>query len=99
MRPRDDPEPRTWDNIDSRNRLAWDAWFEALLEDKIAGAPVPTMNRPWFPDLEQWRLLLQLNAKDNADNDDQFSLNMAYDAVSYAFLSADGRSGKFLWSR
>ena len=27
------------------------------------------------------------------------ALNMAYDAVGYVFLSPDGRTGKFLWSR
>jgi hypothetical protein len=99
MRAGDDPEPGQWDTIDSRNRLAWGAWFEAFLEDKIAGAPAPTANQPAFPDLDRWRLLLQLNAKDNADSDAPFSLNMAYDAVGYAFVSTDGRTGTFLWSR
>jgi hypothetical protein len=43
--------------------------------------------------------VLQLNAKDNADETAPFFLNIAYDAIGYAFLSPDGRSGEFLWAR
>jgi hypothetical protein len=43
--------------------------------------------------------VLQLNAKDNADETAPFFLNIAYDAIGYVFLSPDGRSGKFLWAR
>jgi hypothetical protein len=28
-----------------------------------------------------------------------FFLNLSYDGVGYAFLSPDGRTGQFLWSR
>jgi hypothetical protein len=43
--------------------------------------------------------VLQLNAKDNADETAPCFLNIAYDAIGYAFLSPDGRSGEFLWAR
>jgi uncharacterized protein YwqG len=70
----------------------------ALFEDKIGGTPVPTINRPRFPDLQHWRLLLQLNTKDN-EGGDPFFLNLASDGVGYAFIARDGHRGMFLWSR
>jgi uncharacterized protein YwqG len=95
LHPGDDPELGAWDHIDSGDEDAWDAYMDALFEDKVGGTPVPTPNEPTFPDPERWRLLLQVNTKD----DDPFFLNFASDGVGYAFLSEDGRQGKFLWSR
>ncbi len=97
----DDPETGAWDSVDSHDKEAWDAYFEALCEDKVGGTPTPTINNvdELHTQVGDWYLALQLNAKDNAGNDDPFFLNLAYDGVGYALLSPDGRSGKFLWSR
>jgi|GraSoi2013_100cm_1033763.scaffolds.fasta_scaffold13666_3 hypothetical protein len=98
LRTGDDPEARTWDNVDPDDPSAWSAYMAALFEDKLGGTPVPTVNEPKFPDAQNWRLLLQLNTKVN-DADDPFFLNFASDGVGYAFLSQDGHQGTFLWSR
>lgn len=98
LQPGDDPEAGTWDEVDPNDTLAWTAYVAALFEDKIGGTPVPTPNEPPFPDPDQWRLLLQLNTKGEGD-EDPFFLNFAWDGVGYAFLSQDGRQGKFLWRR
>jgi hypothetical protein len=100
LHPGEDPHSGVWDEVDSDNERAWAAYFAALYEDKIGGTPVPTPFGSRFeagPD--QWRLLLQLSAKDNDQDSDPFFLNLASDGVGYAFLSPDGRGGKFLWNR
>jgi len=84
--------------VDPDDTPAWDAYMDALFEDKIGGTPVPTVNEPTFPDPQSWRLLLQLNTKVN-EADDPFFLNFATDGVGYAFISHDGHRGTFLWSR
>jgi hypothetical protein len=95
----EDPAEGVWDDVDSDDATAWDNYFDALVEDKIGGAPVPTVNSgpklARFP--PNWRLLLQVNTKVN--DEDPFFLNLASDGVGYAVLSEDGRSGKFMWSR
>lgn len=106
LRPGEDPPEGTWVDVHSTDRDAWDAYWAALEEDKVGGTYVPSSN--WMPlpapnwnplgSSERWRLLLQLNAKNNAGGD-PFFLNLADDGVGYAFLSEDGRSGKFLWVR
>ena len=98
LAPGNDPEPGYWDNVDDEDPLAWDAYMGALFEDKIGGTPVPTVNRPEFPALSVWRLLVQLNTR-GEDEDDLFFLNFADDGVGYGFISEDGRQGRFLWSR
>lgn len=99
LRPGNDSDAGAWTQYPD-DKAAKDAYWAALLEDKVGGTPVPTPFGPRFgADYDGWQFILQLNAKDNADNGDPFSLNMAYDAVGYAFLSPDGRTGKFLWSR
>jgi hypothetical protein len=98
LRPGNDPEAGTWDDVDRDDRSAWDAYIAALFEDKIGGTPVPTVNDPEFPNPEGWQLLLQLNTK-GEDPDDPFFLNFECDGVGYAFLSRDGRRGMFMWSR
>jgi len=94
----DDLDVGAWDDVDPDDTPAWDAYMDALFEDKIGGAPVPTVNKPEFPDPAHWRLLLQLNTKDN-EAGDPFFLNLASDGVGYAFISRDGHRGRFLWSR
>jgi hypothetical protein len=102
LHPGEDPDAGAWDTYAQRAE-ARDAYFVALCEDKVGGVPVPTINNA--KELAAyisggWRLLLQLNAKDNeGGTGDLFFLNISYDGVGYAFISPDGRSGKFLWSR
>jgi hypothetical protein len=97
--PGDDPEDGVWQDY-PQEEAAQDLYWAALSEDKLGGIPVPTpFGRRFGADFDGWRLLLQLNAKDNANGSDPFFLNMAYDAVAYAFVSRDGRRGKFLWER
>jgi len=98
LRPGDDPEVGAWDHVDPDDTPAWDAYMDALFEDKIGGTPVPTGNWTKLPDPQDWRLLLQLNTKDN-EAGDPFFLNLASDGVGYAFISQDGNRGTFLWSR
>jgi hypothetical protein len=103
LRQGDDPaDAGAWNQFpaDPADTAAHDAYWAALLEDKVSGTLVPTPFGPRFEaDFVGWRLVLQLHAKDNADETGPFFLNLAYDAVSYAFLSPNGRSGKFLWAR
>jgi hypothetical protein len=95
----DDPVNGAWQGY-PQEEAARERYWAALSEDKIGGIPVPTpFERRFGPDFDGWRLLLQLNAKDNAEESDPFFLNVAYDAVVYAFVSLDGRSGKVLWER
>lgn len=99
LRPGVDLDAEAWD-VYPHDKDANNAYWAAILEDKVGGIPVPTPFGPRFSsDLDEWRLLLQLNAKDNAGNGDPFFLNLSYDGVGYAFLTSDGRRGKFLWSR
>lgn len=100
LRSGDDPPDGTWDDRDPNDEAAWNAYFDALIEDKIGGTPVPTINtnpRARIGD-NMRRLLLQLNTKEN-EGGDPFWLNFASDGVGYAFLSDDSRTAKFLWSR
>lgn len=100
LRSGEDSETGAWDTF-PQDQDAQDAYWAALLEDKIGGTPVPTPFGPRFSsEAGEWRLLLQLNAKDNAAGDgDPFFLNVSYDGVGYAFIAPDGQVGKFLWSR
>jgi hypothetical protein len=100
LRPGADPDAGAWDTY-AQCAEAWDAYCDALREDKVGGTPTPTSNN--VENLATFstdrRLLLQLNAKDNEENRDPFFLNLAYDGVGYAFISPDGHIGTFLWSR
>jgi hypothetical protein len=45
-----------------------DVYWATLLEDKVGGRPVPTpFGLQFGADFAGWRLVLQLNAKDNAN--------------------------------
>jgi uncharacterized protein YwqG len=59
--------------------------------NKIGGAPSFIQNDE-FPRPGDWKLLLQLDSTLVP-----FFINLGDAGVGYAFLSADGRSGKFLW--
>jgi len=102
LKPGEDPEAGAWDDVfgdpHHHDELKRRAYWDALTEDKVGGSPVPT---PFGKaDLKSWRhgwhFLLQLNTKDDGD---PFFLNLAPDGIGYAFISPDGRIGKFMWSR
>jgi hypothetical protein len=94
----EDPEQGAWDDVDPDDADAWSAYWEALVEDKIGGTPVPTGNAMGEPPRvrRDWPLLLQLYTKGDSD---PFFLNFASDGVGYAYISPDGRIGTFLWDR
>lgn len=62
-----------------------------LEEAKIGGTPVFLQGEE-YPKGGGWRLLLQLDSVTAP-----FYVNFGDAGVGYAFLSADGRTGKFLW--
>jgi hypothetical protein len=67
------------------------AWAELCSEIKIGGTPVFLQN-PEFPGEGNWQLLLQLDSTSVP-----FYVNFGDAGVGYAFLSEDGKSGRFLW--
>ena len=65
---------------------------EAALEEvKIGGTPIFLQGEE-YPEGSDWRLLLQLDSATVP-----FSVNFGDAGVGYAFISGDGRKGKFLW--
>lgn len=62
-----------------------------LSESKISGTPV-FLQDPEFPSGDNWQLLLQLDSASAP-----FSVNFGDAGIGYAFLSGDGKIGKFLW--
>lgn len=100
LRAGEDPDIGVWDSY-PQDQDAKDAYWSALLEDKIGGTPVSTPFGSRFTSgPNKWQFLLQVNAKDNAaGNGDPFFLNLSYDGVGYAFIAPDEHVGKFLWSR
>lgn len=63
----------------------------ALSEIKIGGTPAFLQGEE-YPAGGEWRLLLQLDSASVP-----FYVNFGDAGVGYAFLSEDGRSGRFLW--
>ncbi len=70
---------------------AWTQFTELRSEIKVGGTPV-FLQGPEFPAGGNWRLLLQLDSATAP-----FYINFGDAGVGYAFLSEDGKSGKFLW--
>lgn len=64
---------------------------EDLQEVKIGGTPF-FLQAEEYPKGDGWRLLLQIDSATVP-----FYVNFGDVGVGYAFLSADGRTGKFLW--
>jgi uncharacterized protein YwqG len=66
---------------------------KAMSEIKIGGIPVFLQSEE-FPDKEKenWNLLLQLDSCSIP-----FEINFGDAGVGYAFVSKDGKTGKFLW--
>lgn len=94
LRPGDDPDAFTWTS--SMDAAAREEYYVALAEDKVGGTPVPIdPDRQLVSWPGRWALLMQLSAK----FDKPFTLNFGPDGVGYAFVSKDGRTGRFLWSR
>lgn len=71
----DDPETGAWQGY-PQEEAARESYWAALSEDKLGGIPMPTpFGRRFGADFDGWQLLLQLNAKDNAEESDPFFLN------------------------
>lgn len=87
----------TWDDVDPNDEGAWNKYFDALIEDKVGGRAVPTGNTMGcpLPVPDDWRLLVQLNSEERED----FFLSFGGDGTGWAFVSPDGRSGKFWFDR
>lgn len=68
-----------------------DEALDHLSEYKISGAPAFLQGEE-YPAGGPWRLLAQIDS-----SDDLFFLNFGDAGVGYAFLSADGTQGRFLW--
>jgi uncharacterized protein YwqG len=91
LAPGEDP-----DLTEESQRLKWDdsqdkSYLAALEGNKVGGSPMFIQNME-FPGPGVWRLLLQLDSTKVP-----FSINFGDMGVGYAFLSADGQQGKFLW--
>jgi uncharacterized protein YwqG len=69
----------------------WKQYADALDGNKIGGIPI-FMQSDEFPGPGSWTLLLQLDSTRVP-----FFVNFGDAGIAYAFLSEDGRSGKFLW--
>jgi uncharacterized protein YwqG len=70
---------------------AWTEFTKWWSESKIGGTPA-FLQYPEYPAEGNWRLLLQLDSVHVP-----FYVNFGDAGIGYAFLSEDGRSGKFLW--
>ncbi len=66
---------------------------KAMMEIKIGGTPI-FLQSEQFPnnDKEDWNLLLQMDS-----GSVPFDINFGDAGVGYAFISNDGKTGKFLW--
>lgn len=80
-----DVERVGWDNEAS------DQYLLDLEGNKIGGTP-GFLQGDEFPEGGPWRLLLQIDSTDVP-----FDINFGDAGIGYAFISEDGRSGKFLW--
>ena len=91
LEPGEDPE-----YVDEDERVEWseaefDAYEGPLDGNKVAGTP-GFIQADEFPEAGPWRLLLQLDSMTVP-----FHVNFGDAGIGYAYISEDGRSGKFLW--
>jgi uncharacterized protein YwqG len=91
LEPGEDPE-----YVDEDERLEWsdaefDAYENSLDGNKVAGTP-GFIQADEFPKDGPWRLLLQLDSMTVP-----FHVNFGDAGIGYAYISEDGRNGKFLW--
>ena len=63
----------------------------AYTEVKVGGTPIFLQGEE-YPEGDDWRLLLQLDSASAP-----FYVNFGDTGIGYAFVSVDGRKGKFLW--
>ncbi len=87
----EDPESMVEDEQVHTSEEAWTQFTKLWSEIKIGGTPA-FLQAPEYPAGGNWQLLLQLDSARVP-----FSVNFGDVGVGYAFLSQDGKSGKFLW--
>jgi len=80
-------EQNRWERGDEENRR----YYDAVDGNKVGGTP-GFIQGDEFPGEQFTKLLLQLDS-----NAVPFAVNFGDCGVGYAFLSADSRTGKFLW--
>jgi len=68
-----------------------EAHLSSLMGNKVGGSPY-FLQTDEFPEGDGWKLLLQLDSSRVP-----FFVNLGDAGVGYAFISKDGRQGKFLW--
>lgn len=87
----EDPDVLDEDIAREHGDAGWEAFTEHWSDVKIGGTPAWLQN-PAYPPGGPWRLLLQL---DNC----HLPLDIAFGeyGIAYAFLDAEGTSGKFMW--
>jgi uncharacterized protein YwqG len=73
------------------NKDNYERYYEAVGGNKVGGTP-GFIQGDQFPDGGPWKLLLQLES-----DDVPFYVNFGDAGVGYAYISEDGRTGKFLW--
>jgi hypothetical protein len=91
LEPGEDP-----DYVGEHERVEWseadfDAYENPLDGNKVAGTP-GFIQADEFPEAGPWRLLLQLDSMTVP-----FLVNFGDAGIGYAYISEDGRRGKFLW--
>lgn len=84
------------DYVPHRERRGWDEaqwtkYGEALSGNKLGGVPNFIQNEE-LPIQSKWYLLIQLDSAQVP-----FYINFGDAGIGYAFISEDGRVGKFLW--
>jgi hypothetical protein len=83
--PASDEEQVEWDDA------THDAYFDSLVGNKIGGTPLFIQGEE-YPADGPWKLLLQLEMMELP-----FFVNFGDAGSGYAFVSADGEKGRFLW--
>jgi len=89
--PAEDPEFAGENEWWGWSEKAWGAYHDVTRGNKIGGTPL-FLQADEFPRGGPWRLLAQLDSISVP-----FRLDFGDDGVGWAFLSEDGKSGKFLW--
>jgi hypothetical protein len=86
-----DPDYASEDERFEWSEAEFDAYEEPLDGNKVAGTPV-FIQADEFPEAGPWRLLLQLDSTTVP-----FHVNFGDAGIGYAYISEDGKSGKFSW--
>jgi uncharacterized protein YwqG len=91
LEPGEDPEYVGEDERVEWSEAEFDAFERPLDGNKVAGMP-GFIQADEFPEAGPWRLLLQLDSMTVP-----FHVNFGDAGIGYAYISEDGRSGRFLW--